>query len=126
MLFIDRNEVSALVGGLQHAAEQLQQCTATQTTTVEACLKLSARLIELSKTPLPKPLEEVWSLEYSRAACQEGWDLFECGSALVQIQRDDDISVFTDDAAAVAHVLERATAGSALHRRAMLIALGVL
>lgn len=125
MLFIDRNEVAALAGDLQHAAEQLQQCTATQTTTVEACLKLASRLIALSKTPLPKPLEVVWPPECSLAASQEGWDLFECGSALVQIQRDDDLSVFADDAAAVAHVLEHATAGSALHLRAMLIALGV-
>lgn len=126
MLFIDRNEVTALASDLQHAAEQLQECTATRTTTIEACLKLSARLIELSKPPVPKPLEECWSPECSRAACHEGWDLFECSSALVQIQRDDDLSLFVDDATAVAHVLERATAGSALHRRAMLIALGVL
>lgn len=126
MIVIDRSEVTALVGVLQHAAELLQECTATRTTAVEACLKLAARLNALSETPLPKPLEESWSLECSRAACHEGWDLFECSRALVLIQRDDDLSVFADDAAAVAHVLERAAAGSSLHRRAMLIALGVL
>lgn len=45
----------------------------------------------------------------------EGWAIFNDG----QIQRDDEMDVFTDDAEAIAHVRRCAAAGSAIHVAAL-------
>lgn len=56
--------------------------------------------------------------EVNRFAEREGWALFECDGTL-EIQRDDEMAVFVDDDAALAHVQRLADAGSALHSAAL-------
>lgn len=54
----------------------------------------------------------------------DGWGLFwedEEQQGRLEIQRDDSRAVFVDDEAAIAHVRQRAAAGSKLHRLALAI-----
>ena len=70
-----------------------------------------------------------WTLEESTQAVAEGWDLFTIENSATlppgaqEIQMDGDSDVFNGDPQAVAHVYWRATEGSPLHMRALLLSL---
>ncbi len=129
MLLVDRNDITAIASDVQLAADNLQrnsgQNQGSHSRAVDACLDAITKLNAMTANREAQPFEQRWPATCSQAAAQEGWDLFECGGTLVQIQRDDDFSELADDACALAHVLERAAAGSDLHRRALLVAMGL-
>lgn len=129
MLISDHITTSAIAGVIQLAINDLQAISGQGGTyhgrTIEACTNALTKLNAIATGPTSRMFEERWPTECSKAASQEGWDLFECGGALVQIQRDDDLSTHPDDASALAHVVERAAAGSELHRRALLVSIGL-
>lgn len=129
MLLIDSNDLASIESALQFAADDLQLISdageGSHGKTVDACLSAMHKVKDLQVDPTTLPLEVRWTTAMSRLAAVEGWDVFECGSSLFQIQRDDDDSTFTDDYDAVLHVIERARAGSDLHRRALLITIGL-
>jgi hypothetical protein len=51
---------------------------------------------------------------------KEGWDLFEC-QGVMEIERDDELTMFVDDDAALGHVLERAAAGDSTAIKALYV-----
>lgn len=67
--------------------------------------------------------DAAWTTEDETAANAEGWRIGCCPAEGDEIQRLDEAGVFDGDPAAVAWVYWKATAGSALHRKAMLYTL---
>lgn len=61
----------------------------------------------------------VWSAADSLSAQAEGWDVFHVDDLYYDIHKCDDAEIFAEDPLAVWHVYTMATAGSALHRRAL-------
>lgn len=74
---------------------------------------------------IPITLRPTWTERDGVAALQEGWDIFYVDGSYHDIQRVDEpevgAPVFASDAEAIAHVFWRASAGSALHRKALAI-----
>jgi hypothetical protein len=66
-------------------------------------------------------LRPVWTAEDSAAALAEGWDIFCVDGSYHDIQRYDEADVYSEDTQAIADVVWRASAGSALHRKALAI-----
>lgn len=62
-----------------------------------------------------------WTAADSEISSREGWSVFNLEDGRPEIQRDDELDVFKDDDAAVAHVRRCAAAGSDLHRRALAV-----
>lgn len=68
-----------------------------------------------------------WPDAFREVAQAEGWDIFEtdgCESEpwrndVLLINREDEADLFESDQAALEHVIEKATAGSQVHRRAL-------
>jgi hypothetical protein len=61
-----------------------------------------------------------WPDQFQKLAAAEGWDLFECEEEdECQLQREDDLDLFSTDDEALAFVKARAAAGSELHALAL-------
>ena len=62
-----------------------------------------------------------WTRKHSKAAQQEGWDLFERDDGYYEIERcdDDPEERFTTDQEALDHVSKQARGGSLLHQVAL-------
>lgn len=61
-----------------------------------------------------------WTLADSVAATEEGWDLFDIGGGVLDLQRIDEEGVFDTDFEAEQFVKQRAAEGSELHKKAFL------
>lgn len=64
-----------------------------------------------------------WTIEDSKAAVKEGWDLFDNSYYGMRIERCDEALSFPTDAEAVCFVFDKAMAGSSLHRKALYVCL---
>ena len=65
---------------------------------------------------------EGWTLEQSKAADEEGWNLFDCSGpadAAIQMQADDEAGLFKCDQDVWRHVVGKAGEESELHRAAL-------
>jgi len=73
-----------------------------------------AALAEHDETPAP-----AWTADDEVAANAEGWCVSNCIDGGDEIQRLDEAERFSEDVSAIAWVYWNATAGSALHRKAL-------
>lgn len=66
--------------------------------------------------------QSTWLREDAEAAQLEGWNVFDVNGQS-EIQRDDEMGVFENDALAVFHCYNMALTGSQLHRKALRLVL---